>query len=130
MTFEVVMPERRVLSATVDEVVLPGKMGYFGVLPGHAPFLTSLSIGLITYRIGERSHYIAVSWGFCEVLYDKVIVLAETAEKAEEIDLQRALDKKQQAEEILRLKKGDLEFKTAEIRLRKALARIEAHGKL
>ncbi len=130
MTFEVVTPERKVLSVTVDEVILPGEMGYFGVLPGHTPFLTSLSIGEGMYRIGDQKKYLALNSGFAEILPEKVIVIAETAEMAEEIDVNRALAKKTQAEEVLQLKSGDAQFKLAEVRLKKALARISVSRKL
>lgn len=130
MTFEVVTPERKVLSSTVDEVILPGEMGYFGVLPGHTPFLTSLSIGEAMYRAGSQKKYLALNGGFAEILPEKVIVIAETAEKAEEIDINRALEKKTQAEEVLRFKKGDAKFKVAEARLKKALTRISVCRKL
>ncbi len=127
LKFEVVTPERRVLSETIDEVILPGRMGYFGVRPGHTPFLTSLSVGLITYKTGGTTKYMAVSWGFCEVLQERVIVLAETAERADEINVERARDKRAQAEEVLKLKRGDAEFRVAEVRMKKALARLEAY---
>ncbi len=130
MTFEVVTPERKVLSTTVDEVILPGEMGYFGVLPGHTPFLTSLSIGEAMYRAGDRKRFLALNQGFVEVLPEKVIVIAETAEMAEEIDINRAMEKKSQAEEVLRMKKGDTHFRIAEIRLKKALTRISVSKKI
>ncbi len=127
LKFEVVTPERKVLSETVDDIILPGKMGYFGVRPGHTPFLTSLFPGLITYTAGGKKMYMAVSWGFCEVLQERVIVLAETAERADEIDVERARGKRAQADEVLKLKRGDAEFRVAEVRMKKALARLEAY---
>lgn len=130
MTFEVVTPERKVLSTTIDEVILPGDMGYFGVLPGHTPFLTSLSIGEGMYRIGDKRKFLALNQGFAEILPEKVIVIAETAEMAEEIDIHRAREKKAEAEEVLRLKKGDTHFKVAEVRLKKALTRISVSKKI
>jgi F-type H+-transporting ATPase subunit epsilon len=123
---EIVTPERRVLSETVDEVVLPGSEGYFGVLPGHAPFLTSLGVGIATYRVGDRKRYLAVAGGFVEVVDNRVSVLAETCERAEEIDLGRAQRAKQQAEaELTRGDASDSEFRRAEVQLKKAIARIE-----
>jgi len=124
-----VTPEEMVLSETVDEVILPGKMGYFGVRPGHTPLLTTLSIGIITYRQANKSRYVAVTWGFCEVLADRVIVLAEMAERADEIDAERARRKMMEAEEVLRKKRGDGGFHVAEVRMKKALARLEAFEK-
>lgn len=87
---QIVTPERQVLAETVDEVVLPGAEGYLGVLPGHAPLLTALAPGGIFYRVGGRERRLAVSGGFAEVLRRRVSVLAETCERAEEIDLPRA----------------------------------------
>ena len=79
LTLEIATPIRLVVAETVDEIVIPGSQGYFGVLPGHAPFLTTLGIGELTYRIGRDEYYLAVSGGFAEVRDDKVIVLAEAA---------------------------------------------------
>ena len=98
---EVVTPERLVLSETVDEVILPGGDGYLGVLPGHAPLLTSLMAGEVSYRVGDRTRYLAVSGGFAEVLRNKVTVLAETCERAEEIDLDRAKRARERAEKAI-----------------------------
>src|SRR5437867_4695432 len=87
---EVVTPERRVVAETVDEVILPGSEGYLGVLPGHTPLLTTLGIGQIMFRRGTVRHYLATAGGFAEVLPDRVSILAEIAERAEEIDRERA----------------------------------------
>ena len=81
LTLEVATPTRLVVTAEVDEVVIPGSQGYFGVLPGHAPLLATLGIGELTYRIGRDEHHLAVSGGFAEVRNDKVIILADTAER-------------------------------------------------
>src|SRR5215813_3199404 len=90
LTLEIATPTRLVVAETVDEIVIPGSQGYFGVLPGHAPFLTTLGIGELMYRIGRDEHYLAVAKGFAEVRNDKVIVLADTAERPAEIDRARA----------------------------------------
>ena len=91
LTLEIATPMRLVVAETVDEVVAPGIEGYFGVLPGHAPFLTTLGIGEVTYRVGQDEHYLALAGGFAEVRNDKVIVLADTAERPEEtVDYTRA----------------------------------------
>ena len=82
----VVSPERLVLSEEVEEAQVPGKNGYLGILPGHAPMMTELDIGELSYRQGDRTAFLAVTWGYCEVLSDQVIVLAERAERAEEVD--------------------------------------------
>ncbi|HKW67336.1 MAG TPA: ATP synthase F1 subunit epsilon, partial [Terriglobales bacterium] len=82
---EIVTPERLVVQDTVAEVQIPGKNGYLGILPGHAPLITELSVGEISYRVNGFTHYLAVAWGFAEVLPTKATILAETAERAEEI---------------------------------------------
>ena len=124
---EVVTPDRQVVHEAVDAVTVPGKLGYLGILPGHAPLLSELKPGEIVYSHGERKHYLAVSWGFAEVLPDRVIVLANTAERAEEIDRVRAEQALQRAEE--RLKKTsdpNIDRKRAEEAYEKALARLQA----
>ncbi len=87
---ELATPTRLLVSEEVDEVVAPGALGSFGVLPGHAPFLTTLGVGEVIYRQGSREHYLAVTGGFAEVGPERVIVLTETAERPEEIDVERA----------------------------------------
>src|SRR5919204_4025741 len=98
LTLEITTPTRLVVAETVDEVVAPGIEGYFGVLPGHAPFLTTLGIGIVTYRIGRDEYPLAVAGGFAEVLNDKVIILADSAERPDEIDRARAERAKERAE--------------------------------
>ena len=90
LTLEIATPMRLVVADTVDEVVAPGSEGYFGVLPGHAAFLTTLGVGVVSYRIGRDEHQLAVAGGFAEVRNDKVIILADSAERPEEIDRARA----------------------------------------
>lgn len=124
----IVTPERKLVDRQVDEVVLPGTEGYLGVLPGHAPLLTSLTVGEITYRQGGESHHVAVAWGFAEVLPDRVSVLADMAERAEDIDLDRARKARERAEELL--KRGtDLDWDVARASLDKALVRIQVGSK-
>lgn len=131
LDLEIVTPERLVLSETVDEAILPGSEGSFGVLPGHAPLLTALGVGEAAYRIGTRWRYLAVAGGFVEVLRDRVSVLAEICERAEEIDEQRARDKRKEAEAVLsRGRIGEQEFRKAEGSLRKALTRLRVAGHL
>ena len=84
LTLEIATPMRLAVSEQVDEVVAPGVEGYFGVLPGHAPFLTTLGIGELTYRVGREERHLALVGGFAEVRNDKVIVLADAAERPEE----------------------------------------------
>ena len=90
LTLEVVTPEGLLLREEVDDVVAPGELGYFGVLPGHTPFLTTLGAGEIEYGIGGQRHRLSCFWGFCEVLPDRVSIMAEVGERAEQIDLSRA----------------------------------------
>src|ERR1051326_2137679 len=101
---QIVTPERLVVETTAEELQIPGKKGYLGILSGHAPLITELAVGEITYRSGQTTGRVAVAWGFAEVLPDKVTILAETAEKAEEIDVARAEKSRKRAEE--RLTKG------------------------
>lgn len=98
---EVVTPERRVIRATAVEVQVPAQDGYLGVLPGHAPLLSAMGNGELSYKDGQQTHYAAVFGGYMEVLGGRVIVLAESAERAEEIDAARAGASKQRAEKIL-----------------------------
>ncbi len=88
---EVVTPERHVLHETVESLEMPGKEGYLGILPGHAPLLTELGVGILSNRKGEETRYLTVIQGYAEVLPDRVIVLAEISERAEEINVERTL---------------------------------------
>ena len=101
LTLEVVTPERRVIRVSAVEVQLPGLDGYLGILPGHAPLLATMGDGELSYREGSTTHYAVVLGGYTEVLAERVIVLAEAAERAEEIDADRARKTKQDAEKIL-----------------------------
>ena len=100
--FEVVTPHHLVLSQEVEEVTAPGAEGEFGVLPGHTQFFTTLKIGEIAYRQGKEQRYLAVTAGFAEVLPDRVTILAEAAELAPEIDVERARQAKERAEKQLK----------------------------
>jgi len=129
LILEIVTPERRVVREEVDEVVCPGIEGEFGVLPGHTPFLTALKIGELNYRIGEQRKYIAITWGYAEVDHDRVEILADMAETAEEIDLRRAEEAKAKAESRLRGTPEEVEFEQAQVSLEKAVIRIQVAGK-
>jgi F-type H+-transporting ATPase subunit epsilon len=120
---EVVTPEHLLLSQQVEEVIAPGVEGEFGVLPGHTHFLTTLKIGELRYRIGEHMQYMSVLWGFAEVTPQKVTILAEVAEKAEDIDVDRAQAGVEEA--ARRLETGGLpsEVEAARISLEKARLR-------
>jgi len=121
---EVVTPERRLVNEVVDEVVLPGSQGSLGVLPGHTPLLSTLGIGWLTYRRGDLRRYLAIAWGFAEVLPDRVSVLAEIAERAEAIDRERARKARDRALERLRGRGPGTDFQRAQIALQKAIIRI------
>lgn len=130
LTLELATPVRLAVSETVDEVVVPGIEGYFGVLPGHARFLTTLGIGEVMYRAGRDEHYLAVSGGFAEVRNDKVIVLADTAERPEEIDRARAERARERAEQRLSGRsQDDVDFARAAAALARALARLQVAGR-
>jgi F-type H+-transporting ATPase subunit epsilon len=102
---EIVTPEKKVVDTAAEEIQIPGKNGYLGVLPGHAPLITELAVGQVTFRSAAKEERLAVAWGFAEVLPDKVTILAETAERPSEIDVERARKAKERAEQ--RLTSGD-----------------------
>jgi F-type H+-transporting ATPase subunit epsilon len=129
LILEIVTPDRRVVREEVDEVVCPGIEGEFGVLPGHTPFLTALKIGELNYRIGDLRKYIAITWGYAEVDADRVEILADMAETAEEIDLRRAEEAKAKAEAKLRGQPEEVEFDKAQVSLEKAVIRMQVAGK-
>ncbi len=127
---EIVTPEKMVVKEAVEEAQIPAKKGYLGILPGHAPLITELAVGEITYRSGGTNHRLAVAWGFAEVLPDKVTILAETAERPEEIDVKRAQASKVKAEELLKNGKTEEDFTRAEGALQRAETRLHvASGK-
>ena len=129
MLFELATPARLLVSVEVDEVVAPGTEGYFGVLPGHAAFLTTLKAGQVTYRSGQTEHHLAVLGGFAEVRAERVIILAENAERPEEIDRARAERARQRAEMRLQGKSPEgtdeeIDFARALEALSRALTRL------
>jgi F-type H+-transporting ATPase subunit epsilon len=125
LTLDVVTPERRLVSQQVDEVQLPGAEGYFGVLPGHTPLLATLQVGELWYRVGQEKHYLAVAFGFAEVLPDRVTVLAQLAERPEDIDVPRAEAARKRAEERISKPPTDIDFERARIALMKSLIRLQ-----
>lgn len=125
---EIVTPERLVVNDTAEYIEIPGRGGHLGVLPGHSPLITELAVGEITYRTGNQTRRLAVAWGFAEVLYNKVTILAETAEKAEEIDTARAEAAKRKAEAELQ-KAGPDGNKDAQAALERAKTRLDVAGK-
>ena len=126
----VVTPVRQYLSESVTEVQLPGADGYLGVLPGHAPLITELGIGELTYRtVGGQTGLLAVIRGFAEVLPDRVSVLAETAERAEEIDINRAKEALKRAQELIAKGGENVDWDRASAALQRALVRIQVVSK-
>jgi F-type H+-transporting ATPase subunit epsilon len=130
LTLEIVTPDRALLREEVDEVVVPGSQGEFGVLPGHTPLLSTLKIGELWYRQGQERRYLAIAFGFVEVLPDRVTVLAQVGERAQEIDVQRAERAKQRAEQRLaqaqpHLTQVDFDIERARIALMKSLLRLQ-----
>ena len=125
LALEIVTPDRSIVSQQVDEVELPGADGYFGVLPGHTPLLSSLQVGELWYRTGEEKHYLAVAFGFAEVLPDRVTVLAQIAERAQDIDVARAESAKNRAEERVARPQPEMDFERARVALLKALTRLQ-----
>jgi F-type H+-transporting ATPase subunit epsilon len=124
---DIVTPDRLVAHDAVTAVTLPGKDGYLGILPGHAPLLTELASGELVYTREGVKHTVAVNWGFAEVLGDRVIVLAQSAERAEEIDVERAEKAKTRAEERLkRFNDPEVDMERARVALSRAMARLEA----
>src|SRR5262245_61174341 len=122
---EVVTPEKRIVSEVVEGVTLPGSEGSLGVLPGHTPLLTSLGIGELSYLRAGAKHYVAVAWGFAEVLPERVSVLAEVAERAEGIDRERAARARDRALKRLSERAPDTDFRRAQVALQKAVVRLQ-----
>jgi len=127
--FEIVTPEKLVVRDQAEEMQIPGKNGYLGILPGHAPLITELGVGEISYRNQGYTHRLSVAWGFAEVLPDKVTVLAECAERAEEIDVKRAEEAKQRAEQHLESGDPDTDYPRAEAALQRAETRLQVASK-
>jgi len=130
LLLEIVTPEGLLLREEVDEVIAPGEEGYFGVRPGHTPFLATLGIGTIEYRKGEEKRYLTSFWGFCEVLPDKVNILAEVGERAEAIDAARAEKAKEQAEQRMKTIRDEADYRAAQAEYTKAVVRLGAARRL
>jgi F-type H+-transporting ATPase subunit epsilon len=125
LELEIVTPDKLLVKEPADEVLIPGKAGDIGVLPGHAPLITELTIGEIAYKHGGKTQHLSVAWGFAEVLPDKVTILAQTAERAEEIDVKRATAAKDRAEEALKSPGADLDYEATLNALKRAEARLK-----
>jgi len=124
--FEVVTPEKMVLSSDIESLIVPGAQGYLGVLPGHAPLVTALDVGVVSYKQGGKAKKIAVSGGFMEVIDNKAVVLASTAELGEKIDVARAEAARERAQKRLAEHAGDLDVLRAEMALKRAVSRLKA----
>jgi F-type H+-transporting ATPase subunit epsilon len=122
---QIVSTDRLLVNETVDEVEIPGSEGYFGVLPGHTPLLALLGAGELWYRQGAEFHYLAMAFGFAEVQPDRVTILAEFAERADEIDAARAEAAKVRAEERVISPQADMDAERARIALLKAMIRLQ-----
>ena len=129
LQLEIVTPEKLVVKDRAEEMQIPGKNGYLGILPGHAPLITELAVGQISYRNGSETHYLCVAWGFAEVLPDKVTILAETAERGEDVDCERAQKAKARAEQRLASNDPQMDVPRAQNALARANTRLEAAAK-
>ena len=125
MQLEIITPEKVAVHKDVDSLVTPGEEGYFGVLPGHTPFLALLGIGKIVYKSGGEEKFLAVNSGFIEVLPDRVIILTHSAELADEIDGERASEAQNRAMERLRSKSPDIDFERVQAALARAINRLK-----
>jgi F-type H+-transporting ATPase subunit epsilon len=126
---EIVTPEKLVVKDRAEEMQIPGKNGYLGILPGHAPLITELAVGQISYRNGSDTHYLCVAWGFAEVLPDKVTILAETAERGEDVDCERAQKAKERAEKRLASNDPQVDVPRAQNALSRANTRLDVAAK-
>ena len=130
LELHIVTPDRGIVREKVDEVEIPGAEGYFGVLPGHTPMLAELAVGELWYRQGQEKTYLAIAYGFAEVLPERVTVLAQIAERAEDIDPSRAEEAKNRAEARLRQAARDVDYDRARSALQKSLARLQVVSRL
>ena len=121
----IVSADRSLVNEQVDEVEIPGADGYFGVLPGHTPLLATLHVGELWYRQGSEKYYLAIAFGFAEVQPDRVTILAQIAEKPDDIDLARVELAKKRAEDRLARPAMDMDYERARIALVKSLVRMQ-----
>jgi F-type H+-transporting ATPase subunit epsilon len=126
---EIVTPDKQLFSGDVVAITVPAITGYLGIMPGHAPLLAELGIGEISYKIGDNTQFLFCSWGFVEVLPERVIILAQTAESSSEIDINRAEQAKSRAERILSSKDPNLDYTRAQLSLMRAITRLNAARK-
>jgi F-type H+-transporting ATPase subunit epsilon len=125
LQLQIVSADRPLVNERVDEVEIPGADGYFGVLPGHTPLLATLQVGQLWYRQGQETVYLSIAFGFAEVQPDRVTILAEIAERADEIDAARAEAARKRAEERLAKPMAEIDFERARIAMMKALIRLQ-----
>ncbi len=128
LTLDIVTPYGHVFTDEVDEIIASGSEGEFGVLPDHVPFLTTIKIGLLTYKKGSETGHFFVNWGYAEVGPDKVTILADSAEKSEEIDVERAREAMKRSEERLK-KKEEIDEARATSSLERAIMRVQVAEK-
>jgi F-type H+-transporting ATPase subunit epsilon len=121
---EIVTPAKLMVKDVAEEAQIPGLSGYLGILPGHAPLITELAVGVITYKASGATHTLSVAWGFAEVLPDKVTILAEAAERPQEIDVARAQEAKNRAEALLKSSDPKVDYARAEDALQRADTRL------
>jgi F-type H+-transporting ATPase subunit epsilon len=126
---QIVTPDRMLVREQVDEVEIPGADGYFGVLPGHTPLLAALSVGELWYRKGQEKTYLSIVYGFAEVLPERVTILAQLAERAEEIDVERAEAARKRASERLD-QKTDVDYERARLALMKSMTRLQVSSRI
>src|SRR5215217_4582342 len=127
---QIVTPDRLIVQEQVDEVEIPGSAGYFGVLPGHTPLLASLAVGELWYRKGQEKFFLSIAFGFAEVLPDRVTILARLAQRAEDIDVERADAAKQRAQERLAQPTSDVDYERARVALMKSMVRLQVSTRL
>ena len=130
LQLQIVSADRLLVNEAVDEVEIPGAGGYFGVLPGHTPLLATLQVGELWYRQGQDKHYLMIAFGFAEVQPDRVTILVQVAERADEIDVARAEEAKRRAEERLARPEAGLDFERARVTLMKSLIRIQVASRV
>jgi F-type H+-transporting ATPase subunit epsilon len=127
---EIVTPDKLLVQEPVDEVEIPGTEGYFGVLPGHTPLLASLAVGELWYRKGQEKTFLSIAFGFAEVLPERVTILAQLAERAEDIDISRAEEARKRAETRLSQPKSEIDYERARVALTKSVARLQVASRL
>jgi F-type H+-transporting ATPase subunit epsilon len=125
LQLQIVSADRPLVNERVDEVEIPGADGYFGVLPGHTPLLAMLQVGQLWYRQGQETQYLSIAFGFAEVQPDRVTILAQIAERADEIDAARAEAARRRAEERLAKPMAEIDFERARVAMMKALIRLQ-----